>query len=509
LRPPRLSSSIVARLFVAVGLPAAIVVVVLGVLSWRTTRAAVEASLQRELASVVGAAARTINPRTARAVLPEEQADSRTYRRTVDKLKGLATSTGSLRVMLVDGAERVRADSDGSLAIGSPAPRVALDRLELRRALQGNPAVSVPFSDAQGHRYLAAYAVVPEGTERPERTDAMPNADLDTVDTVPDDQRIVLVMEAPAAALDATFAVARTLAVIVGVAVLVVLLLAVVVARTITRPLLSLSTSAGRLAEGHLNAPLAIPAGDDEVARLGHTLEQMRTALVDRDAERQMMLAGIAHEVRNPLGGMELFSGLLEEGLHELPDDAVGPAERSELIEQARRVKKELRYLTGVVNDFLAFARDTPPFREDVDVVALLRDVQSLCARDGAAAVVVDGEVEANRAVGVFPLDRGRIKQALLNLVENALAATPASGNVTLSARREGSAVVLAVVDTGRGIDAATQKKLFTPFFTTKEKGSGLGLALVRRLARDHGGDARLVSEPGRGTTVEVVLRGV
>lgn len=504
----------------AVGLPAAIVVVVLGVLSWRTTRAAVEASLQRELASVVGAAARTLNPRTARAVLPEEQADSRTYRRTVDKLKGLATSTGSLRVMLVDGAERVRADSDGALAIGSPAPRVALDRLELRRALQGNPAVSVPFSDTQGHRYLAAYAVVPEATERNERsernernernerTDASAPAgvvDGDAADTVPDDQRIVLVMEAPAAALDATFAVARTLAVIVGVAVLVVLLLAVVVARTITRPLLSLSTSAGRLAEGHLDAPLAIPAGDDEVARLGHTLEQMRTALVDRDAERQMMLAGIAHEVRNPLGGMELFSGLLEEGLHELPDDAVVPAAKSELIEQARRVKKELRYLTGVVNDFLAFARDTPPFREDVDVVALLRDVQSLCARDGAAAVVVD--VDADRGVGVFPLDRGRIKQALLNLVENALAATPASGTVTLSARREGAALVLAVVDTGRGIDAATQKKLFTPFFTTKEKGSGLGLALVRRLARDHGGDAKLTSVVGEGTRVELLLR--
>ena len=481
----------------AVGLPAAIVVVALGVLSWRTTRAAVEASLQRELGSVVAAAARTVNPRTARAVLPEEQADSRTYRRTVDKLKGLASSTGSVRVMLVDGAERVRADSDGALAIGAPAPRVALDRVELQRALAGTPAVSVPFADDAGHRYLAAYAVVPEAPERAE-----PAPDGVDAAAVPDDQRIVLVMEAPAAALDATFSVARKLAVIVGLTVLVVLLLAVVVARTITRPLLSLSTSAGRLAEGHLDAPLALPAGDDEVARLGRTLEQMRTALVDRDADRQMMLAGIAHEIRNPLGGMELFSGLLEEGLHELPDDAIGAPVKAELVEQARRVKKELRYLTGVVNDFLAFARDTPPNREDVDVVPLLHDVQSLCARDGAAAVVVAGG-----DVGVFALDRNRIKQALLNLVENALAATPSSGTVTLSARREGSALVIAVVDTGRGIDAATQKKLFTPFFTTKEKGSGLGLALVRRLARDHGGDAKLTSVVGEGTRVELLLR--
>ena len=496
------------------GLPAAVVVVVLGVLSWRTTRAAVEASLQRELGSVVAAAARTVNPRTARAVLPEEQAESRTYRRTVDKLRGLASSTGSLRVMLVDGAERVRADSDGALAIGAPAPRVALDRVELHRALAGTPAVSVPFTGLDGRRYLAAYAVVPEAADRADRSeraeaagagdvlDAAPA--VPAVPAVPDDQRVVLVMEAPAAALDATFAVARTLAAIVGIAVLVVLLLAVVVARTITRPLLSLSTSAGRLAEGHLDAPLALPEGDDEVARLGRTLEQMRTALVDRDAERQMMLAGIAHEIRNPLGGMELFSGLLEEGLQELPDDAIGTPVKQELVDQARRVKKELRYLTGVVNDFLAFARDTPPNREDVDVVALLHDVQSLCARDGAATVVV---ADVGADVGVFPLDRGRIKQALLNLVENALAATPPAGTVTLSAHRDGGALVLAVVDNGRGIDAATQKRLFTPFFTTKEKGSGLGLALVRRLARDHGGDAKLSSLVGEGTRVELTLR--
>ena len=79
-----------ARLFLAVGLPAAVVVVALGVLSWRTTRAAVEASLQRERGSVVAAAANTVNPRTGRAVLPEEQRESRTYRRTVEKLRDKA-----------------------------------------------------------------------------------------------------------------------------------------------------------------------------------------------------------------------------------------------------------------------------------------------------------------------------------------------------------------------------------------------------------------------------------
>ena len=485
-----------ARLFLAVGLPAAVVVVVLGVLSWRTTRAAVEASLQRELAAAVAVAAATINASNARQVLPEEQEDSRTYKRVVARLKALSSSTGSVRIMLVDAAERVRADSDGLLRIGEPAPRVALDRLELRRALAGKPAVSVPFTGRDGHRYMAAYALVPEQTG---------SIDGDALPVVPDDQRLVLAMEAPAAALDATFAVARKITILVTAAVLLVLLLAVVVARTITRPLLSLSDSAERLAAGHLGDPLQVPAGDDEVSRLGTTLEAMRKALVDRDAERQMMLAGIAHEIRNPLGGMELFSGLLEEGVLELDAAQIGAPVKQELLEQTRRVKKELHYLTGVVNDFMAFARDAPADRADVqevEVRGLLEDVRSLSARPNRASVDVD-----DGGVRAFPLDRNRIKQALLNLVENALQATPADGKVSLRARLDDDALELLVEDSGKGMDAATVAQAFTPFFTTKEKGTGLGLALVRKLARDHGGDARIESTPGQGTRVFLRLR--
>ena len=468
------------------GLPTAIVVAVLGVLAWRTTRAAVEASLQRELQAAVAVAASTINPTVARQVLPEEQQDSRTYRRLVGRLKALQSSTGSVRVMLIDEREAVRADGDGSLRIGDPAPRVALDRVELSRALQGIPSVSVPFTGVDGRRFMAAYALVPE----PEGDDRLGEPG----------PRLVLSMEAPAAALDATDAVARQIAVLVALAVLVVLALAIVVARTITRPLLQLSRSAERLSGGDLKQGLDVPVGDDEVARLGRRLEAMRQALVDRDAERQMMLAGIAHEVRNPLGGMELFSGLLQEGVEELDGDSVGSAVKDELREQARRVRSELSYLTGVVNDFLAFARYTPLQREPVEILALLEDVRSLCARPRAAHIDIDA-----RPGTVFPLDRGRIKQALLNLVDNALAFTDPSGTVTVSARvHDDGTLVFEVKDTGKGMSEATLARVFTPFFTPREKGSGLGLALVRKLARDHGGDATLQSAPGLGTTVTI-----
>jgi signal transduction histidine kinase len=506
LSPERRRASIAARLFLAVAGPAALVVVLLGVLAWRTTQNAVESSLKRELASSVAVAASSISPTAAmtmRAMVRESEAESRAYRGVVARLRGIQRSTGSVRVLVIEPeTETVRGSADKDLHIGDAAPRIALDRVEIQRALEGAPAVSVPFTGDDGRRYMAAYAVIPEQEARDPSADS-PGGPGGGRPPEGEDEReapLVLAMEAPAAALDATDEVAKKIAGLVGLAVLGVFSLALVVARTITRPLLRLADETRRLGRGELSEPLALPHGEDEVAALGRTLESMRKALVDRDAERQMMLAGIAHEVRNPLGGMELFSGLLEEGIAELPE-AVPGAVKTELLDQAGRVRKELRYLTEVVSSFLAFARETPLSTEPVVVQELLEDVASLCRREGMAPVLVEAE-----GAGSAEMDRGRIKQALLNLVENALAATPPEGRVVLSARREGPALVLAVEDSGKGMDAETLARVWQPFFTTKEKGSGLGLPLAKKLARDHRGEAEVRSVPGQGTRVTLTL---
>lgn len=485
------SASIAARLFLAVALPAAAVVVLLGVLAWRTTVAAVEESLQRELAASVAVAAASFPASsigTVRSLIREEE-DSISARRVQGRLVAIQRSTRSSRVFILEpSTETVRAAAEPELHIGDPAPRVALDRAEIARALEKIPAVSVPFRGVDGRRYMAAYALLDGSREEPVApTDAAPAP-------------LVLAMEAPAGALDATDDVARRIAGLVSLAVLGVFSLALVVARTITRPLLRLAEDARRLGRGELKDALVPAPGTDEVAALGQTLESMRSALVDRDAERQMMLAGIAHEVRNPLGGMELFSGLLEEGIDELPGE-VPPAVKQELKGQAGRVRRELSYLTDVVNSFLAFARDTPLHLEPVDVASLVEDVVSLCAREGSASLTLEAV-----GVGVVELDGARIKQALLNVVQNALAATPVEGRVRVTARREGRSLIIVVEDTGRGMSAETLVRIWQPFFTTKEKGSGLGMPLVRKLVRDHRGDVLVTSREGQGTTVTLTL---
>jgi signal transduction histidine kinase len=199
---------------------------------------------------------------------------------------------------------------------------------------------------------------------------------------------------------------------------------------------------------------------------------------------------------------MELFLGLLREGLDDRPADDEALAE---LRGYSERVRREMDYLKGVVNDFLAFAREMPLSRQEVELRPLLDEVR----------LVLDGDAHA-RSVALelrcppelrASVDPGAIHRAVLNLGQNALQATPEGGRVCLLGQAQGDGGVrIAVEDTGAGIPADKLAEVVTPFFTTKEKGTGLGLAIVDKIARAHGGRLRIDSSVGQGTTVALEL---
>jgi two-component system sensor histidine kinase PilS (NtrC family) len=230
-------------------------------------------------------------------------------------------------------------------------------------------------------------------------------------------------------------------------------------------------------------------AACEDLSTLRRMEERMRQA--DRLASLGRMSANIAHELRNPLasltGAIEVLGS----------ETALGDEERQRL---TGIVLRESERLNGIISDFLTYARPAPLDRARIDVNALVEEVLLLLEHGALPADV--------KLVRTFPdvlhaeLDGAQLRQALWNLVLNAAQAMPSGGELSVTARIEGRTLSIIVSDTGTGIPSSVLPHVFEPFFSTKSGGSGLGLALVDRVTRDHGGEVLVHSTPGLGTTV-------
>lgn len=214
------------------------------------------------------------------------------------------------------------------------------------------------------------------------------------------------------------------------------------------------------------------------------------------------LTAGIAHEIRNPLTSLKARLYTLEKHLRDVP-----AAKRDTDI-----ISGEISRLERIVQDALSFARPAEPKLAPMTADTLLREVHSLMAtslENRALELVTECEPGL-----LLHADSGHLKQVLINLVRNAAEAMDGAGTVTLRARgaraelggHEAEVAVLEVSDTGRGIPPEIEKRLFDPFFSTKETGTGLGLPIAARIVEKHGGKMEYQTRPGSGTTFSVVL---
>jgi signal transduction histidine kinase len=238
----------------------------------------------------------------------------------------------------------------------------------------------------------------------------------------------------------------------------------------------------------------------------------LRTKLVRSQAllEKQEKLvtlgtlaAGIAHEIRNPLTSLKARLYTLEKYLQ------VVPAARKD----TDIISAEISRLEHIVQDVLSFARPSDPKLETIAADSFLREIQGLMSpnlESRGLHLVVDSNPEL-----LIRAESGHLKQVFINLVRNAAEATDGTGAVTLRARAarapfgegESDAVILEVADNGKGIPPEVEKRLFDPFFSTKETGTGLGLTIAARIVEKHGGMLQYQTRPGHGTTFGVVLR--
>ena len=465
-----MGSPLRTRLLLAVLVPAVALFAAFGFVGYRLSRQVLEEELGRSLGRMAALAAAAVNPATLESIQPgDDRVPTRSYGNLLRRLEELRASGGLRRVAVVDEARRAKVDAGGGLPVGAELPELLRDRLEVDRALAGEVGASlVLFEGRDGKTYKSGYAPVRD--EASGRVVA------------------VVVVEAEADFFRPLRALGRGFAGLLAVGLLLLGAAAVVTAAGLSAPLRRLMEAALRMGRGDLSTPVP-PERTREIGTLAQELESMRVQLEGRDRQLKMMLAGVAHEVRNPLGGMELFAGLLEEEL----SGAVPSVEEAK--GHVTRVRAELRYLTRIVEDFLAFAREQPLSLSTVDGPGLLAAAAAHLAGEAQERGV---EVVLEAAPGRVQVDEGLVTAALVNLLKNALQASPPGGKVVLRGRSEAGRYALEVADDGPGIPEAEAARVFEPFFTTREKGTGLGLPLARKIAEAHRGELALQSRPGR-----------
>jgi signal transduction histidine kinase len=479
-----LRSSLRNKLIALALVPTLVLLTVYGLLAYRVAQQGLEDELGARLIAIGQVLSADLSGGLDAQQLERlDPSKERVRKRLSTRLERAQQMTGARRIFLFDRQLNSLIDTDPNVQFGQRLYALEVDRVEIERVVdERRPAASVLFTDEQGTRYKNAYVPV----------------FLDAEHT-----RVVAVLGVEASAsyfaLLTTFA--RGLVVIALVGGLLVVLIAVWFARALVRPVNQLVAAANNLGAGDLTTPIAASADGDELTSLARSFEQMRQNVLGRDQQLQMMLSGIAHEVRNPLGGMELFVGLLRE---DLTWSAEGEA-RDGMLDKVAKIERELHYLERVVTDFLDFARHKPPELERFGARGFIDEIAALMAAQAEeCGSVLETRVE-DEALELVA-ERDTLRRALINIVRNGLQACPRGGTVTLEAREAGEGWrAIEVRDTGCGISAAQLEQVMTPFYTTKEKGSGLGLALTRKIVEQHGGRLELESEVGVGTCVRLV----
>lgn len=221
------------------------------------------------------------------------------------------------------------------------------------------------------------------------------------------------------------------------------------------------------------------------------------------------LAAQIAHEVRNPLSSIVLNTELLEEELGSAPS-----APQAEMLGLVTSIKSEAERLHLLTNEYLAFARMPEPEPQSISLGRLVADVAGFVREEAARqGVVIDTRLPSTGPP--VSADPRLVRQAVVNLVRNALEAMPSGGRLTLSARQVGAFGVLDVADTGQGVPEEYLDEIFEPFFTTRPQGTGLGLSVAARIVREHGGRLEVRNDGGAvftawlPTTVSTAVRPV
>jgi signal transduction histidine kinase len=213
-----------------------------------------------------------------------------------------------------------------------------------------------------------------------------------------------------------------------------------------------------------------------------------------------LLAAGVAHEIGNPLNSLDIHLQLIEREARK-----GNGGNRAELEESVEIARAEVNRLDSIITQFLHAIRPTRPQLRPENVNAIVQEAVRFFAPEiKDRDVVVEQELRSD--LPLIDIDRDQMKQALYNVIKNSFEAMKARGILRIRTDKDDSHVLIKFTDTGGGISAENLSHVFEPYFTTKSSGTGLGLLIVRRIVREHGGELSIESSDGKGVTLTIRL---
>ena len=250
-----------------------------------------------------------------------------------------------------------------------------------------------------------------------------------------------------------------------------------------------------------------IPATTEQVGYaiiMRDITESRRTAEKTIESERlnalTLLAAGVAHDLGNPLNSLNIHLQLMERQARKLKGK-----EREELQHSIEICRGEINRLDSIVTQFLRAIRPSRPQLQPENINAIVEEaVRFFSAEIEARDIVVETELRSD--LPLLQLDRGQMKQAFYNVIKNSFEAMKRRGILRIRTDMDESHVRVSFIDTGGGMSAETLSHVFEPYYTTKERGTGLGLLIVRRIVREHGGELAIESTEGKGLALTIRL---
>ena len=245
-----------------------------------------------------------------------------------------------------------------------------------------------------------------------------------------------------------------------------------------------------------------VPLHDPPTVEHNHLIHQLESLAYENQSLSNVrtLVAGVAHEIKNPLTIMKGFIQLIKPDLDKL--------QKSDI---ADLLLAEVQRTTNLVEEFLQLARPTKHTTERIDLIPFLEDILLLFQSE---AKLSKCELTANLQKFKLPIEvminPRQLKQVFLNVMKNSIEAirmtNRKNGHISLSVRQQFHFVTINIRDNGNGMDSSTQASVFNPFYTTKEKGTGLGLFLTKQIIQNHNGTVKVKSSPSLGTTISIQL---